>query len=139
MFAVNSPEAKHVAWLHDVLEDSPFDARDLQSMGVAPEIVEAVVWLTRKKDETYAEYIRSLRRSRNTLALYVKMADLQRSPAARFDLRAPGVVAEAIQQALSLLTNPFDHEILMEVGGGGSHPNTVDGGPCRPKRHLLKW
>jgi len=73
---VDSPEAKEVAWLHDVLEDSDLTHRDLEKAGIAPAIADAVLLLTRGS-ETYAEYIETLRAKRNLLALVVKIADLQ--------------------------------------------------------------
>ena len=73
---VDSPEAKAVAWLHDVLEDSDMTHRDLQKAGISEPIVEAVLLLTRGS-ETYTEYIDILRAKKNPLALEVKIADLR--------------------------------------------------------------
>lgn len=73
---VEGDEAKAVAWLHDVLEDTPRTIFDLQAAGVSEPVLQAVLLLTRGS-ETYAEYIETLRVTRNPLALAVKIADLQ--------------------------------------------------------------
>ena len=74
--AVDGDDAKMVAWLHDVLEDSPLTAADLRAAGLPDPVVDAVVMLTRK-DESYADYIAGLRARGSPLALTVKLADLR--------------------------------------------------------------
>ncbi|MCW6665483.1 GTP pyrophosphokinase [Aerococcaceae bacterium NML191219] len=71
---VDSPEAKAVALLHDVLEDSDFTAEDLLVAGLPREIVEAVEILTKQSGESYDEYLSKIKR--NDLARVVKIADL---------------------------------------------------------------
>lgn len=73
---VEGDEAKAVAWLHDVLEDTPMTVFDLQEAGVPGPVLEAVLLLTRGT-ETYAEYIETLRVTKNRMAIAVKVADLQ--------------------------------------------------------------
>ena len=65
-----------VAWLHDVVEDTPCTLEDLRGLGFRDEIVEAVGILTRSDDESYMEYIRRVRSSGNVTAVRVKIADL---------------------------------------------------------------
>ena len=68
---------KHVALLHDVLEDTEYTRENLKEMGYTEEIVNAVKLLTRKKEgQTYAEYINSIIESKNEIALDVKVSDL---------------------------------------------------------------
>jgi (p)ppGpp synthase/HD superfamily hydrolase len=74
---VEGNEAKTVAWLHDVMEDSGLLYSDLERAGISDKTVEAVFLLTRVPSETYAEYIFRLRASGNALAIYVKLADLE--------------------------------------------------------------
>jgi (p)ppGpp synthase/HD superfamily hydrolase len=76
---VKGDEAKAVAWLHDVIEDSPLDAQDLLKYGISPAVIYAVVLLSREEEgeETYADYIRSIKNSGNPLALAVKIADMR--------------------------------------------------------------
>lgn len=71
---VESPEAKAVALLHDVLEDSDYTAEALLEAGVPYKIVEAVEILTKQPGESYDDYL--CRVMDNELARVVKIADL---------------------------------------------------------------
>ena len=75
MARVNSPQAKIVALLHDVVEDSATTLDDLRASGFAPEIIDAVALLTKVDDEEYTGYVSRL--AHNKLARTVKMADLE--------------------------------------------------------------
>ena len=67
-----------VALLHDVLEDCPHvTEEDLLTLGISEYVVEAVKILTRDKSMTYAEYIESVKKSGNSWAIAVKIADLK--------------------------------------------------------------
>lgn len=71
-----SPEAKIVALLHDVLEDSEYTAKDLRDAGFSEaEVVVPVIILTRGKNESYNEYLSNI--SLNRIATEVKIADLE--------------------------------------------------------------
>lgn len=74
---VDSPDEKAVAWLHDLLEDTPWTEFELLAEGVSARIVSAVVWLTRTPPFDYATYIDRLRDSGDALAIAVKIADLR--------------------------------------------------------------
>lgn len=64
------------ALLHDILEDTPCTADDLRRNGFDDEVVDAVLAMTRKPDETYYfDYI--LRVSDNDIARKVKVHDLE--------------------------------------------------------------
>ena len=67
-------EQRIVGMLHDLLEDTDVTAQQLLDEGFPPEIVDAVLALTRRSDETYEQFIR--RAGTNALARRVKIADL---------------------------------------------------------------
>ncbi|MCW6682250.1 GTP pyrophosphokinase [Aerococcaceae bacterium NML160702] len=71
---VDTTEAKAVALLHDVIEDSNYTAGALLREGLPYEVVEAVEVLTKKSSESYDEYLNKLKD--NELARVVKIADL---------------------------------------------------------------
>lgn len=62
-----------VAYLHDILEDTDCTKKTLQEV-FPEEIVEAVEYITRGKNEGYQSYIRRV--SSNDIAKAVKIADL---------------------------------------------------------------
>lgn len=64
---------KAVAYLHDVLEDTNVTVDELRNM-FSNEIVDGVITLTHRKDESYFEYISRV--STSKLAKKVKTADL---------------------------------------------------------------
>ena len=72
-------EARVVAALHDVVEDSDMTAEELARLGVSEVEVEAVNLLTHDDDEPYEEYIERLATAdgeAGRLARVVKLADL---------------------------------------------------------------
>lgn len=71
---VTSPEAKVVAWLHDVVEDSEWTLEDLLAEGIWPEVVDGVDAITKRVGEAYETYLNRIKA--NPLALAVKLADL---------------------------------------------------------------
>lgn len=65
-----------VAWLHDVAEDTDVGADGILCNSEIPRAVaHAVIDLTRKKDETYFDFI--VRIANSPMAAPVKMADLE--------------------------------------------------------------
>lgn len=81
---VDGDEAKTVAWLHDVVEDTPLTLEALRALFPAP-VVRAVGLLTRRPEfEPYAQYVASIARGGDAVAVAVKLADL------RDHLRADG-------------------------------------------------
>jgi len=75
MLRMETETDRIVAVLHDVLEDSGVTVRDLQKAGYSAEIVEAVQYLTRAKEEEYDQFIERVKG--NTLAVKIKIADLE--------------------------------------------------------------
>ena len=71
---MESVEAKTVAYLHDVLEDTATTEDDLKKEGFPAEIIEAVNALTKGENETYEDFIKRV--GKNPLAAKVKLSDL---------------------------------------------------------------
>lgn len=74
MLNVPSIEHKIVAVLHDVLEDTETSTDDLYRLGFQPQIIEAIVALTKQKGESRIEAAQ--RTVQNPLARVVKLADI---------------------------------------------------------------
>lgn len=73
--AVESNEAKTIALLHDILEDTECTAEQLKVSGFHDEIIDAVVAMTHLPHESYDEFIRRV--SKNRLATMVKIEDMK--------------------------------------------------------------
>ena len=72
--AVIGEDAKIVAVLHDVVEDSDWTLEGLRQEGFSDAVVDAVDALTHREDEDYFDAVRRARD--NDLARTVKLADL---------------------------------------------------------------
>jgi (p)ppGpp synthase/HD superfamily hydrolase len=74
-----SDAVKAVAWLHDVIEDTDWTrAMLVERAGITAKVADAVEILTRQKAlESYDQYIDRVVRSGSSMALQVKLADLQ--------------------------------------------------------------
>ena len=72
---VEGDDAKMVALLHDVIEDTPITAQNLLDDGFSQRVVDAVVALSRQESETYKQFVR--RAATNDLARMVKIADVK--------------------------------------------------------------
>ncbi|NQX64629.1 GTP pyrophosphokinase [Paenibacillus alba] len=68
-------DSKIVSVLHDVIEDTNITLEQLKEEGFSKVIIEALDCLTRRKEETYEEFIQRIKP--NTLARYVKLLDLE--------------------------------------------------------------
>ena len=70
----NDIEAVVVAWLHDVIEDTEHTADSLSEAGIPPDLVSAVVLLTKTRETTYEDYLERIASS--PIAARVKIADM---------------------------------------------------------------
>ena len=70
-----SLEAKIVAYLHDICEDTPTTPEDLLQLGFPPRIVRSVEVLTKTAGIPYEDYLKAV--NRNSNARSVKIADLK--------------------------------------------------------------
>jgi (p)ppGpp synthase/HD superfamily hydrolase len=75
MLKMNDNTSRIVAVLHDVLEDTPFSVHDAEESEFSKMVIEALKAISRKKDESYMDFIR--RCKQNKLALKVKIADIE--------------------------------------------------------------
>lgn len=74
---VGGKNEKVVALLHDTIEDTNFTDQSLLLLGFPLTVVEAVLLVTRKENESYEEFITRIIRSQNKIALKVQKADLE--------------------------------------------------------------
>ena len=75
MNAVEDEQAKIVAVLHDVIEDTSVTFEDLRREGFDEVVLTALECLTHRKNEPYADYV--VRCKGNVIARQVKLADLE--------------------------------------------------------------
>lgn len=68
-------EIETVAILHDIIEDTEITKEDLFDIGLSINIVNAIISLSRKENESYMDFIKRV--SENEIATYVKLADLR--------------------------------------------------------------
>jgi len=66
-----------IAWLHDIVKETPITIGDLKKKSFSDYVVEGVNILTRSREMTYAEYIESVVTSGHFGAVRVKYADLK--------------------------------------------------------------
>ena len=74
MLACEGEATRIVAVLHDVIEDSDWTPEALRAEGASDAILAALETVTRRDDETYAEFIE--RAAGNEIGRAVKIADL---------------------------------------------------------------
>ncbi|SDD92066.1 phosphohydrolase [Actinokineospora iranica] len=105
MNAVTGERERMVAVLHDVIEDTAVTADDLLAAGCPPEVVTAVVAISKEPAESQSDYL--TRVSANPIALTVKYADIadNSSPArlAQLDVATRDRLSAKYAQALAFL------------------------------------
>ena len=71
----STEDSQVIAWLHDVLEDSDWTARDILRKGIRPHLIEIVECLTRQEGENYFHFIMRIKDIRP--ARIIKIADIR--------------------------------------------------------------
>jgi (p)ppGpp synthase/HD superfamily hydrolase len=126
MAAVEGEEAKVVAVLHDVVEDTAVTLDDLRAAGFSETILTAVQCVTHRQEEPYADYV--VRCKANDIARRVKLADLEdNSRLDRVLLRPQRLQADLARLRRSVLSYKFltdriteeQYRSLMEEAGPG--------------------
>lgn len=74
MLAVDGFRVQAAAVLHDVLEDTELTVEDLVAAGLAIDVVNAVIALTRRPGQSYERYVEQV--ACDAIAREVKLADL---------------------------------------------------------------
>lgn len=73
--SMSSEEGKIVAWLHDVLEDTPITETGLLVQGIPEKLIYDIQTVTRMKDETYFHFIKRVSEGSDN-AISVKINDI---------------------------------------------------------------
>jgi len=108
--SLNGDDCKVVAWLHDVLEDTPRTAQDLVNKGVPVRLVNSVKNLTRVDEENYYDFI--MRIGKDSLAARVKIADIEDN---LNDNLKEGTLKDKYMLARYILYHVLYHQFLMEA------------------------
>lgn len=74
MMAVESLDAKMVAVMHDLVEDTPMTLEKLRGIGFSQTVLDGVDLVTHKDNVSYPDYIVAIKG--NAIAAEVKLADL---------------------------------------------------------------
>ncbi len=113
MDAVEGEQARIVAILHDVIEDTSITADDLRREGFGQDALEAMDRLTHRKGEPYADYV--IRCKGHDIARRVKLADLEdNSRLSRAILRPDRIEPDIERVRKYLLAYKFLTEMLTE-------------------------
>ena len=75
MMKLKDEKQRIVAVLHDVIDDTDLTIQDLSDQGLDYELVKIILTLTRRKDETYDEYLNRI--CFDEFAIKIKLADLE--------------------------------------------------------------
>jgi len=75
MMKLKDEKQRIIAVLHDIIEDTKLTDQDLLNQGLDYELVNHILTLTRRKNESYDDYIDRI--SQDELAINVKLADLE--------------------------------------------------------------
>lgn len=75
MMSVESLDAKMVAVMHDLIEDTPMTLEQLRTKGFSDQVLDGVDLVTHRADVSYSDYIVAIKN--NSIATQVKLADLK--------------------------------------------------------------
>jgi hypothetical protein len=104
MLGVRGFRTQMAAVLHDILEDTQVTVDQLHAAGLPDDVVDAVIALTHRAEQSYAQYIEQV--AGDALAREVKLADLADNLANNYRLtKTPDVVAriDRYERALNRL------------------------------------
>ena len=76
MMQMQTDEARIVAVLHDVIEDTPWTLEMLRGEGFSETVCDALDAITKRKDEPYLQYLERVGANVLGMATAVKIADL---------------------------------------------------------------
>ena len=106
MDGVEGLDAKIVAVLHDVVEDTPVTFDDLEREGFSGEVLAAVRCVTHAEGETYADYV--VRCQADPIARRVKLSDLaDNTRLSRTIVRPQALERDTARFAKYLLSHSF--------------------------------
>jgi hypothetical protein len=106
MDGVDGLEAKMVAVLHDVVEDTEVSLDDLAEAGFSPTVLAAVGCVTHAEGESYVDYV--VRCQGNPIARQVKLSDLaDNTRLARTIVRPANLQRDIDRFAKYLLSHAF--------------------------------
>lgn len=108
--ALTEEEQQHAvqsAWLHDTLEDTSIAAEDLERAGFHPNVINAVVSVTKRPGEANSDYYERVKRG-GPIAVAVKLADLRHNTNAERRMELPGSPKNPV-------TNP-EHDKYTRLG-----------------------
>lgn len=120
-----------IAWLHDVLEDTPYTAADLAREGFSPVVVEGLVALAKLEGRRpYLEWIGQLCATASLPAILVKISDIE-------DDSSPGRLAllDSGMRARFAAKYPPARELLLEAAArhGWEDRSRPPPGPGAPR------
>ena len=119
MMRVESDDARIVAVLHDVVEDTSVTIDDLRQAGFSEAILAAVRCVTHTKDDSYTDDV--IRCRHNEIARQVKLADLHdNSRLERTILRPQRFEADVARPATTGLPDDPRPARSVEVESGGA-------------------
>jgi (p)ppGpp synthase/HD superfamily hydrolase len=105
-------EEKTAGLLHDIIEDTEITYEDLEEVGFTKEILEVLELVTRKKTETYDEFINRIIESNNITALKVKQKDMENN----MDLRRIKNPTEEDKKRIKEKYQPQYKKIIKKIG-----------------------
>lgn len=112
---VSGKNAKVVALLHDIIEDTMITKEDLLWMNFPQSIVDSVLLVTKREEEIYEEFIERLIQSNNKDALMVKKADMEHN----MDLSRIPMITEEDQKRVEKKYKPNYQKIMNKLNKRG--------------------
>lgn len=106
--AVTGDDAKAVAWLHDVLEDTAETEETLHHAGIPHNVIHAVKLLTKSPGQSQYAYLRDIKESH--LATTVKLADMRHNLASQPTATARRRYQDAIRYLEYVRPDYYDDE-----------------------------